>query len=172
MKKIVVHNDENLKKEDINLWVYRSRGVIINSKNEVLLGYLGGTYQFPGGHLEENETIEECLVREVMEETGIDITGKYSKPIYKIIYFSKDYPENGINRYCEFNYFIVKTDDKFDITKTKYDEYEIENNYELRYVKLDEFENVLKNDINNYERNIIIYPEMIDVINTYMQSED
>ena len=28
---------------------------------------------FPGGHLEENETLEESVVREMKEETGLDI---------------------------------------------------------------------------------------------------
>lgn len=171
MKKIVVHNSDNLKEEDINLWVYRSRGVIINSNNEILLGYLGGTYQFPGGHLEGPETKEECLVREVMEETGIDINDKYEDPFYRIVYYSKDYPEEGTNRYCEFNYYIVRTNDKFDTSKTKYDDYEIENNYELRYIKLNDFENILNSDMNNNERNKIIYPEMIDVIKTYLNEE-
>ena len=171
MKKIVVHNNDNLKDEDINLWIYRSRGVIINSNNEILLGYLGGTYQFPGGHLEGTETKEECLIREVMEETGIDINDKYEEPFYRIVYYSKDYPEDGTNRYCEFNYYIVRTNDKFDTSKTKYDDYEIENNYELRYIKLNDFENILNSDMNNNERNKIIYPEMIDVIKTYLNEE-
>ena len=30
-------------------------------------------YTFPGGGLEENETLEECCQREVLEETGIII---------------------------------------------------------------------------------------------------
>lgn len=172
MKKIIIHNDDNLKDEDINLWVYRSRGVIINSNNEILLGYLGGTYQFPGGHLEGTETKEECLVREVKEETGIDINGKYEEPFYRIIYYNRDYPEAGTNRYCEFNYYIVKTDDKFDTTKTQYDDYEIESNYELRYIKIDDFENILNSEIDLFERNKGIYPEMIDVLNTYLKNED
>lgn len=32
-----------------------------------------GTYSIPGGHLEFNETWEECATREVFEETGIKI---------------------------------------------------------------------------------------------------
>ena len=127
--KIVVHNDDNLKKEDINFNVYRSRAVLINSHNEILMGYLGGTYQFPGGHAKENETKEECLIREVMEETGIDITGKFTEPFYRIEYYNKDYPHNGINRYCVFNYYLVKTDVKYDLAKTNFDDYEIEYNY-------------------------------------------
>ena len=167
--KIVVHNDDNLKKEDINLNVYRSRAVLINSNNEILFGYLGGTYQFPGGHAEKNETIEDCLVREVKEETGIDITGKFTKPFYKIEYYNKDYPQNGINRYCVFNYFIVKTDDKYDLSKTNFDEYEKEYNYELRYLKINEVEQILSNEIDNNEISKVIYPEIIDVINTYLK---
>ena len=27
----------------------------------------------PGGHIEENETIEQCIIREVKEETGLDL---------------------------------------------------------------------------------------------------
>lgn len=169
--KIVIHNDDDLKDNEINKYVYRARGVIINSKKEILMGYLGGIYQFPGGHLEGTETLGECLEREIMEETGIDVQGKYTTPFYQSIYYNKDYGKKGINRYCEFNYFLINTDDKYDISKTTYDEYEIKYNYELRYLKLDEFENVLNADINSHPLNKIIYPEIIDVIKEYLKNK-
>lgn len=60
--------------------------IILNDKNEILLGrrinrYGEGTYCLPGGKLKTGETFEECVVREVKEETGLDIEIKDIKII-------------------------------------------------------------------------------------------
>lgn len=53
-------------------------GVIIQRNQKILLGkrlnaHGEGTWSFPGGHLEMNETPEQCAIREVTEETGLTI---------------------------------------------------------------------------------------------------
>lgn len=46
-------------------------GVVINSRKELLLIFRRNFWDLPKGHLDARETIEECALREVKEETGI-----------------------------------------------------------------------------------------------------
>ena len=166
MKEVII-NKENLKEEDINKRAYRARALLINSDNEILLGFCENTYQFPGGHVDEGETLAECLKREVLEETGITMEDKDYTPFYVIRYYSRNHPEEGTNKYTELNYFIVETDQKYDLDKIDLDEWEIEQNFELRYVKLDDFEEVLNKTLKDNEKNTIVYPELLKIIDEY-----
>jgi len=65
---------------------------IVIKDNMVLLGkrknaHGAGTWAFPGGHLEFNESIEDCAKREVFEETGIHIKniryGTFTNDIFR-----------------------------------------------------------------------------------------
>jgi 8-oxo-dGTP diphosphatase len=67
-------------------------GVIVRKDNVVLLGrrknsHGDGTWSFPGGHLERNESVTDCARREVLEETGLRIgnlsQGPYTNDIFE-----------------------------------------------------------------------------------------
>ncbi len=165
--KEVIFNKHNLKETDINKRVYRSRALMINSDNEILLGFCMNTYQFPGGYAVEGESLSDCLRREVLEETGIEIENKDYEPFYVIKHYNPNHPEEGINRYTELNYFFVNTEEKYNINNMNLDEGEKEDNFELRYIKLEDFEKTLKDTLKDNPKNEIVYPEMLGVMKEY-----
>jgi len=47
-------------------------GLVLNETNELLLIFRRGFWDLPKGKLDPNESIAECAVREVTEETGVN----------------------------------------------------------------------------------------------------
>jgi len=51
--------------------IWKNNNILIAKRK--LGGLLGGLWEFPGGKLNKNESSEECVVREIYEETGITV---------------------------------------------------------------------------------------------------
>ncbi|PSO51500.1 MAG: 8-oxo-dGTP diphosphatase MutT [Cyanobacteria bacterium QH_8_48_120] len=53
--------------------------VIWNERGQILIdrrrpeGLMGGMWEFPGGKIEANETVQDCIKREIREELAIEI---------------------------------------------------------------------------------------------------
>jgi 8-oxo-dGTP pyrophosphatase MutT (NUDIX family) len=67
-------------------------GMVFNTKGELLMMKRRGKWDMPKGKLDEGESIEECAIREVMEETGL--TGLKSVKKLQTTYHTYAYKGN------------------------------------------------------------------------------
>lgn len=62
---------KNYKHQLMPIKIIAAGGLVTNEHNELLMIYRRGKWDLPKGKLDEGETIEQCAVREVEEETGV-----------------------------------------------------------------------------------------------------
>lgn len=166
MKEFIT-NDYNLKEEDVTEVVKRVKLLIINDKDEVLLGYSHNDYQFPGGHVEDGEDFVDTINRELEEETGMVLNIKEIEPFACLIGYYKDWPSTGKNRKIEIYYYEIRTNELPNLDNTNYTESELEGNFELRYIPLDKVEDELKDNALKYGDKYSITHEMLRVFDYY-----
>ena len=166
MKEIIT-NKYNLKEEEMTEIVKRVKVLLINSNSEILLGYSHNEYQFPGGHVEDNEELIAAVNRELLEETGINLNIKDIKPFIKMSGYYKDWPELGKNRKIEIYYYEIKTDKKPNLNNTNYTEEEKEGNFKLTYIPLNKVEDELTKNANEYGDKKGIAKEMLEIFKIY-----
>lgn len=165
MKKITI-NDYNLKDEDIESKVIRVKGLIINSKGKILLAHNNNTFQFPGGHLEDNEDMDSCIKREIKEETGIDV--KLRETAFLCIEtYDNNYFNTGKKVLNSIYYYRFFTDDMPNFNETHYDELEMATDFNLFYIPFNDLGNFLKKGIEDEKIDPAIGREMLNVFEVY-----
>lgn len=164
-------NDDNLLSSDIEEEATRVKGLLINSNDEILLGYSYNCYQFPGGHMEGEEPICDVLKREVKEETGIELDVSNVEPFLLSIYYKKNYFKTGKNRCNKIYYLVIKTNELPNLNNTSYTKEEKIGNYELRYVNLKDIKEVLKENENKFPVSKDITREMLIALEYYFEKE-
>lgn len=130
----VIHNNHNLTLKDITKTIRRAKVIIENNKGEILLCHLNNNYFLVGGHVENDETDENTLIREVKEETGVVIDFENLYPVANVSYISKDYPEKNMISYTSSNYYYVKFDLIPDETNMNLTQDELFGNFQLIYI--------------------------------------
>lgn len=141
--------EQNAKEDGVEKLVVGA--IIANEKGEVFLAqrktddFMGGNYEIPGGNAEKGEHILDTLIREVKEETNLDV----KKVVSYVNYF--DYL-SGSNKKCrQFNFKVEVTGGP--IVLTEHDTY--------KWIGLEDIEKVDK-----------ISPEVKQVLLIYKFNEE
>ena len=97
-------------------------GAVIKNGTKILLlerpkdDFMGGIHELPSGNMENNETVREALIREVKEETNLDV-----RKILKYLgHF--DYLSGGEKKARQLN-FLIEVNDDSDIRLTEHDSF-------------------------------------------------
>ena len=166
----IIKNKDNLNDSNIDEVVTRVKALIINSKNEVLLGYSYYEYQFPGGHVKEYEGLLDALKRELKEETGLDFKVTNLKPIGVLKKYIKDYPKKGMNSLYVIYYYEIKDNRIPDLKTTHYTDEEIDGNFKLYYVPVDMARDIVKENASVYGDSAGIVEEIDEFLKIYLNN--
>lgn len=85
--------------------VVAAGGVVTNKEGKVLFIYRNDKWDLPKGKLDKGETIEECALREVEEETGVQ--GLKIENILKTTYHV--FNSNGKRKLKQVHWYAMKT---------------------------------------------------------------
>jgi 8-oxo-dGTP pyrophosphatase MutT (NUDIX family) len=80
-------------------------GVVTNKEGKVLFIYRNDKWDLPKGRLKKKETLEQCAIREVMEETGVE--GLKIENFLKTTYHV--FKRNGRHKLKEVHWYAMKT---------------------------------------------------------------
>lgn len=69
----MIPETDSLPHKQIGVAVIRDDRDLILIDRRLAKGLLGGFWEFPGGKIEADETVQECIKREILEEIGIEI---------------------------------------------------------------------------------------------------
>ena len=140
---------------------------IIKNKDKYLVS-IEEFYSFPGGHVHIAENTDEAVVREIKEETNIDV--KIDKLLAIVQLFSK-FPNDGrpFHEICYYYLLSPKTDielkdfkteetDNDEIKIHKYKWYSLEELKNLN-LRIEEIVNILRNNLER--QHIIKYRESL-----------
>lgn len=142
----VIHNEDNLTLNDANKVTRRAKLIVENNNDEILICHMGVKFFLIGGHIDNDESDEQCLTREVAEESGVTLNFSNILPIASSNYINKDYPKEGTITYTNTNYYAIKYDLVPNIEMQNLTEEEIKENFKLMYIPKNEVINFLENN--------------------------
>ena len=108
---------------------YSTRGVIIRDGKIATQHGSAGDYKILGGGVEPGEKLEDALIREVGEESGLIVIPESIRPIGEIVERRRDLFEKNKIYVCHSCFFFC--DAKTEMTQTHMTESEIEKGFHL-----------------------------------------
>jgi 8-oxo-dGTP pyrophosphatase MutT (NUDIX family) len=132
-------------KDENRIFIQAGGGLVENERREVLFIFRRGKWDLPKGKLDRGETLEQCAIREVEEETGVG----QLQLIRFLLITEHEYVERGKKILKETHWWLMKTvGHQTLVPQTE------EDITEIKWVGSADFDLVLQNT----------YPAIVDVL--------
>ena len=128
-------------------------GLVFNEHDELLMIFRRGLWDLPKGKLDAGETIENCAVREIQEETGLQLVQLHQLiGVTEHLYFDKYLSKNVIK---QSHWYLMTTNSNQVLTP--------QTEEDITDIKW-----VAKADLSNYLTKS--YPSIVEIINKHLAS--
>tara|TARA_B000000460_G_C21471124_1_gene372648 strand:- start:588 stop:1037 length:450 start_codon:yes stop_codon:yes gene_type:complete len=129
--------------------------LILNNQNKILLvkshKWINSKYSVPGGHVEIGESLSSAIIREVKEETGLDILPKRLFMIQECIKPDEFYKSK---HFIFFDFICLSKNDTITLDKNELQEYVWSNIEDINEEQLESFtRNLIKKFRNDHDFN-------------------
>ena len=159
----IILNEDKLNSNDIEVVSNKVRAILLDG-HKLLIANYGGVYLLPGGSIENDESKEKAIIRELKEETGIDYNISKLECILTLNYYQKQYPikhDNFKNRLSITSFYLgeYKGIDLYRINRTSK---EVRDGFYLKLIDYDDID-MLINESSNNPRKIFFDRELSEV---------
>lgn len=167
----IVINDDNLNDNNIHKFGNKVRAILL-SDDKILVSHYGGVILLPGGSIDKGENIEDAIIRELQEETGIIYDLNQLKYLLTIKYYQLNYLTRNneyINRLMTTHYYLGHFNG-IDLNNIKRTEKEIKDNFNLELISFDDL--LSQSDFSDNPRKKYFdreNKEIIKVLKTYKE---
>lgn len=162
----IIINENNLNNDEIGTFSTKVRALLLDG-NRMLIANYGNVLLLPGGSIDDSETTEQALIRELKEEIGIEYLQQELEYLATISFYQKDYPNRDgsiSNRLVQTHYFVGPFKG---IHAQNLTEKERKDNFNLQLIPFSELESEILNNHNNNPRNIFFQQELLTVLEIY-----
>lgn len=128
---------------DVSLlkWRPSAYGIVIKDNKILMSPQFDDKYDLPGGGIDINEKIEDAVVREVKEETGLSVT------IVKLIevkqnFFSSTHDKAGAKHYNSILFYYLCKYESGEISTDNFDEEEIHYAKAAQWIPLEKLDSL------------------------------
>lgn len=162
----IIINETNLKNDEIENFSTKVRAILLD-EGHILVANYGNVILLPGGSVDNNETVEQALIRELSEEIGVQYKYSDFDFLATISFYQNNYPNrngNVSNRLVQTHYFVGPFKG---IQKQTLTEKERKDNFNLELIPIIELENKILNNQTDNPRNIFFQQELMRILDFY-----